>query len=181
MFACCVPSLDFWLCKLTISSDVLPWQCHARNLASNDVLFVDVDYPDLIHKKRAVVLQTPELRELLGDDYTLSDEGKDGLLLRSTKYCQLGCDLRQLDRLRTLLGSIVSLPECAILFVAEVSITYMDTHSADALIEWGSTVGRGMYRHPDLQQHVLCPHLCPTHTPPGQLLDRRICFLLRLR
>ncbi|PTB61757.1 LCM-domain-containing protein [Trichoderma citrinoviride] len=97
---------------------------------------------DLIHKKRAVVLQTPELRELLGDDYTLSDEGKDGLLLRSTKYCQLGCDLRQLDRLRTLLGSIVSLPECAILFVAEVSITYMDTHSADALIEWGSTVGR---------------------------------------
>ncbi|PTB74105.1 LCM-domain-containing protein [Trichoderma longibrachiatum ATCC 18648] len=108
----------------------------------DDVLFVDVDYPDLMHKKRAVVLQTPELRKLLGDDYTLSDKGKDGLLLRSTKYCQLGCDLRQLDRLRALLESVVSLSECAVLFVAEVSITYMDTQYADSLIEWGSTVGR---------------------------------------
>ncbi|KAH0495546.1 hypothetical protein TgHK011_009089 [Trichoderma gracile] len=128
--------------NLGCGSDVLPWQCHARQLASNDVLFVDVDYPDLMHKKRAVVLQTPELRKLLGDDYTLSDRGKDGLLLRSTKYCQLGCDLRHLDRLRTLLDSVVNLSECAILFVAEVSITYMDTQYADALIEWGSTVGR---------------------------------------
>ncbi|KAK1248091.1 hypothetical protein MKX07_000979 [Trichoderma sp. CBMAI-0711] len=123
-------------------NDVLPWQCHARQLASNDVRFVDVDYPDLMHKKRAVVLQTPELRKLLGDDYTMSDKGKDGLLLRSATYCQLGCDLRQLGRLRTLLESVVSLSECAILFVAEVSITYMDTQYADALIEWGSTVGR---------------------------------------
>ncbi|OTA02640.1 hypothetical protein A9Z42_0030430 [Trichoderma parareesei] len=128
--------------NLGCGSDVLPWQCHARQLASNDVRFVDVDYPDLMHKKRAVVLQTPELRKLLGDDYTMSDKGKDGLLLRSATYCQLGCDLRQLGRLRTLLESVVSLSECAILFVAEVSITYMDTQYADALIEWGSTVGR---------------------------------------
>ncbi|EGR46109.1 uncharacterized protein TRIREDRAFT_80813 [Trichoderma reesei QM6a] len=97
---------------------------------------------DLMHKKRAVVLQTPELRKLLEDDYTMSDGGKDGLLLRSAKYCQLGCDLRQLDRLRVLLESVVSLSECAILFVAEVSITYMDTQYADSLIEWGNTVGR---------------------------------------
>ncbi|KAL6852235.1 hypothetical protein J3F83DRAFT_564011 [Trichoderma novae-zelandiae] len=128
--------------NLGCGSDVLPWQYHARHLASNDVLFVDVDYPELMHKKRAIVLQTPELRTLLGDDYTLGDKGKDGLLLRSTKYCQLGCDLRQLDRLRTLLESFISLPECAVLFVAEVSITYMDTQSADSLIQWGSTVGR---------------------------------------
>lgn len=140
-----------------IPSDVLPWQCHARQLALDDVLFVDVDYPDLMHKKRAVVLQTPELRKLLGDDYTLSDKGKDGLLLRSTKYCQLGCDLRQLDRLRALLESVVSLSECAVLFVAEVSITYMDTQYADSLIEWGSTVGRGMSWCPQLQQFVPAP------------------------
>ncbi|EHK18658.1 uncharacterized protein TRIVIDRAFT_44191 [Trichoderma virens Gv29-8] len=111
-------------------------------IVHNDVLFIDVDYPDLIKKKRAIVLQTPELRSLLGEDFTLGDEDKDGLLLRSNKYCQLGCDLRQLDRLRMTLESFISLPECAILFVAEVSITYMDTLSADSLIQWGSTVGR---------------------------------------
>ncbi|KAL7952306.1 hypothetical protein V8C34DRAFT_323821 [Trichoderma compactum] len=129
--------------NLGCGSDVLPWQCHARydNLGS-DVLFVDVDYPDLMKKKRAIVLQTPELRSLLENDFALGDGDKDGLLLRSNKYCQLGCDLRQLDRLRMTLESIINLPECAILFVAEVSITYMDTQSADSLIQWGSTVGR---------------------------------------
>ncbi|KAL7909900.1 hypothetical protein GGI35DRAFT_468937 [Trichoderma velutinum] len=111
-------------------------------IVHNDVLFIDVDYPDLMKKKRAIVLQTPELRNLLGDDFTLGDDDKDGLLLRSNKYCQLGCDLRQLDRLRMTLESFITLPKCAILFVAEVSITYMDTQSADSLIQWGSTVGR---------------------------------------
>ncbi|UKZ71604.1 uncharacterized protein TrAtP1_012559 [Trichoderma atroviride] len=88
--------------NLGCGSDVLPWQCHARYRdLGNDALFIDIDYPDLIQKKRAIVLQTPELRPLLGDDFT-----------------------------------------CAILFVAEVSITYMDTWSTDSLIQWASTVGR---------------------------------------
>jgi tRNA wybutosine-synthesizing protein 4 len=135
---------------LTSLSDVLPWQCHARyNDLDNDVLFIDVDYPELIQKKRAIVLQTPELRSLLGNDFTLGDDGKDGLLLRSNKYCLLGCDLRQLDRLRDILKSVINLPECLILFVAEVSITYMDTESADSLIKWGSTVGRGLFTYSD--------------------------------
>lgn len=128
--------------NLGCGSDVLPWQCHARYKdLGNDVLFIDIDYPDLIQKKRAIVLQTPELRDLLGNDFTIG-EGKDGLLLRSNSYCQLGCDLRQLDQLRDVLKTVIDLPECAILFVAEVSITYMDTQSADSLIHWGSTVGR---------------------------------------
>ncbi|PTB36290.1 hypothetical protein M441DRAFT_150835 [Trichoderma asperellum CBS 433.97] len=111
--------------NLGCGSDVLPWQCHARYKdLGNDVLFIDIDYPDLIRKKRAIVLQTPELRDLLGNDFTL------------------GCDLRQLDQLRDVLKTVIDLPECAILFVAEVSITYMDTQSADSLIHWGSTVGR---------------------------------------
>ncbi|KAM0474258.1 hypothetical protein ACHAPX_007591 [Trichoderma viride] len=130
--------------SLTNQSDVLPWQCHARYRdMGNDALFIDIDYPDLIEKKRAIVLQTPELRDLLGDDFTVSED-KDGVLLRSDKYCQLGCDLRQLDRLRDVLKTVVDLPECAILFVAEVSITYMDTLSTDSLIQWASTVGRGL-------------------------------------
>lgn len=128
----------------------MPWQCNARYRdLGNDALFIDIDYPDLIQKKRAVVLQTPELRDLLGDDFTVG-EGKDGVLLRSNKYCQLGCDLRQLDNLRNVLKTVVDLPECAILFVAEVSITYMDTLSTDSLIQWASTVGRGLSASPDV-------------------------------
>ena len=124
-------------------SDVLPWQSHARHgSACHNVLFVDIDYPDLMLKKRAVVLETPQLRELLGDNFSVSDSPEDDILLKSERYCQLGCDLRQLDKLRTTLETFLSLAECEILFVAEVSITYMDTHSADSLIQWASSIGK---------------------------------------
>jgi tRNA wybutosine-synthesizing protein 4 len=110
---------------------------------SEDALFVDIDYPDLMRKKRAIVLQTPELRDLLGADVTISENDKDPILLRSSKYCQLACDLRELEHLRQTLDSILRLEDAQVLFVAEVSITYMDTVSADALIQWASGIGKG--------------------------------------
>ena len=129
---------------LTISSDVLPWQCHVRYpQISENALFVDIDYPDLMRKKRAIVLQTPQLRDLLGADVTINENDKDPVLLKSSKYCQLACDLRELDTLRRTLDSIQLLEDAEVLFVAEVSITYMDTPSADALIGWASCIGKG--------------------------------------
>lgn len=167
--ACILLVSFFRLQRLTIPSDVLPWQCHARyDALGSDVLFIDVDYPELMQKKRAIVLQTPELRSLLGDDFTLGDDDKDGLLLRSNKYCQLGCDLRQLDRLRNFLASVINLPECSILFVAEVSITYMDTQSTDSLIQWGSAVGRGLSKHPDFATAARCYNPSVTNTQAFQ-------------
>ncbi|KPM35268.1 tRNA wybutosine-synthesizing protein 4 [Neonectria ditissima] len=125
----------------SLESDVLPWQCHHRYAnACENTVFLDIDYPDLMRKKRAVVLATPQLRELLGPDPIISENDTDQILLRSEKYCQLGCDLRQLDALRHCLESFLPLSECSVLFVAEVSITYMDTHSADALIDWASSI-----------------------------------------
>lgn len=105
---------------------------------------MDIDYPDLMLKKRKVVLETPTMRELLGNDFTT---GESGVLLRSKRYCQLGCDLRQLEELQTMLEMLLPLSDCAVLFVAEVSVTYMDTDSADSLIEWASTVGKGETYH----------------------------------
>jgi tRNA wybutosine-synthesizing protein 4 len=126
------------------TSDVLPWQCHSRyGAACQNVLFVDVDYPDLMRKKREIVLQTPQLRELLGSEVTTSESDSDPILLRSDKYCQLACDLRELEAFRGVLDSLVPLAETDVLFVAEVSITYMDTKSADELIKWASSIGRG--------------------------------------
>lgn len=125
------------------SSDILPWQSHARHgSACDEVLFVDIDYPDLMIKKRAVVLETPQLRELLGADFKVSESHEDQVLLKSERYCQIGCDLRQLDKLRAMLETFLSLAKCEVLFVAEVSVTYMDTHSADSLIQWASSIGK---------------------------------------
>ncbi|KAF4445976.1 leucine carboxyl methyltransferase 2 [Fusarium austroafricanum] len=132
--------------NLGAGSDVLPWQSYHRYGEScENTVFIDVDYPDLMRKKRAIVLGTPELQELLGDDPIVSEKDTDHLFLRSDKYCQIGCDLRELDSLRKCLESFLSLSECLVLFVAEVSITYMDTASADALIQWASSIGRAEF------------------------------------
>ncbi|KAF7560725.1 hypothetical protein G7046_g3430 [Stylonectria norvegica] len=131
--------------NLGCGSDVLPWQCHSRYPAAcENAVFVDVDYPDLMRKKRAIVLATPQLRDLLGSAPFISDNDTEPILLRSDKYCQLGCDLRQLDVFRQTLESFLPLSECSVLFVAEVSVTYMDTPSVDSLIKWASAIGKGL-------------------------------------
>ncbi|KAI6781992.1 uncharacterized protein J7T54_003411 [Emericellopsis cladophorae] len=111
-------------------------------IISDGSLFVDIDYPHLMRKKRAIVLQTPQLRDLLGTGVTISKDDNDPVLLESAKYCQLACDLRELEALRRTLDSILLLKDAEVLFVAEVSITYMDTASADALIKWASGIGQ---------------------------------------
>lgn len=97
----------------------------------------------MILKKRTIVLETPELTNLLGSDFACPNADADGIVLRSPKYSQVACDLREPENLRRALARIVDLSECDILFVGEVSITYMDTTSADALIEWASTLRNG--------------------------------------
>lgn len=96
-----------------------------------------------MRKKRSIVLETPQLRNLLGSDFVTSQSEQDNVLLRSERYCQIGCDLRDLDRLRELLETLAAVADSPVLFVAEVSVTYMDAWSADALINWASTVGKG--------------------------------------
>ena len=104
---------------------------------------MDVDYPDLMKKKALVVQETPHLREVLGTDRISIDMTcNNGVVLRSDKYCQIGCDLRRLDTLRKSLETLFDPSESHLLFVAEVSITYMDTPSADALIQWASSIGQ---------------------------------------
>lgn len=122
-------------------SDVLPWQCLSRYPeASRDVLFVDVDFPDLILGKRHVVRETPALSSPLGQ-IAMSDETP--VVLRSRNYVQIACDLRKLDTLQEALSSVTDLNAITVLWIAEVSITYMETAAADAVIQWASGIAPG--------------------------------------
>lgn len=108
--------------------------------------FVDIDFPDLISKKRRIVQETPELHSgLTGLEY--GNEESD-LQLTSDEYVQIGCDLRQLKRLEDALSQVVSIQECEFIFIAEVSITYMETEAADSVIQWASSLGHGQFGPP---------------------------------
>ncbi|KAM3469214.1 hypothetical protein MY8738_010154 [Beauveria namnaoensis] len=162
--------------NLGCGSDVLPWQSNVRYGGKcSDALFIDIDYADLMHRKRAVVLETPQLKELLGSSFEVSKSDKDILLLKSERYCQIGCDLRDLQALRHVLETLADLSQCPVLFVAEVSITYIDTESADRLLEWASSVGKAEFclleqimpygrGHPFAQTMLL--HFDKLKTPP---------------
>ncbi|KAL8365813.1 hypothetical protein RB595_004540 [Gaeumannomyces hyphopodioides] len=125
--------------NLGCGSDVLPWQCLTRypDLCGSAV-FVDVDFPDLVLKKRAVVLDTPELG---GPFAPLETVETPPVFLRSRRYVQVGCDLRDVPSLESALASVVDLAQASFLFVAEVSITYMPTNYADVVIQWASSLG----------------------------------------
>lgn len=68
------------------------------------------------------------------------------ILLRSREYIQLGCDLRDLKGLTESFAEVVDIDEALLLFVAEVSITYMALKRADALIEWARALPFGKPR-----------------------------------
>lgn len=125
-------------------SDVLPWQCLIRypeSCQAGQVKFVDVDFPDLIERKKQTVLGTPEL--LGAFTGVQSDTAKGSpVVFDSDQYAQIGCDLRELDKLQAALTTAVGdVSDCEFIFVAEVSITYMETIGADNVIKWASSLG----------------------------------------
>lgn len=71
-------------------------------------------------------------------------QSEQPVYLRSDCYLALGCDLKDLGTLERLLRAEFDVPSSSILFVAEVSVTYMPLRDSDALIKWASTIEDGM-------------------------------------
>ncbi|KAI9744955.1 MAG: tRNA methyltransferase ppm2 [Claussenomyces sp. TS43310] len=120
--------------------DPLPWQCLSKYpAASRGVKFIDVDYKDLMLKKRMIVQQTPELHGQLTGMKTSDSE----VLLHSDPYIQLGCDLRDVSSLSRALSSVVDLETSLVLLISEVAITYINIEAANTLIGWAATLPHG--------------------------------------
>jgi tRNA wybutosine-synthesizing protein 4 len=98
---------------------------------------VDVDYPQLIEKKRDVLFTKSLLREPLLK--TGLHSAIYPVQIRSGRYMAVGCDLRNLKLLERTLRAELDIPDSSILFVAEVSVTYMPLIDANKLIQWAHT------------------------------------------
>lgn len=93
--------------------------------------------------KTAVIQQTEELKSILGDIKVYPDPNP--VLLRAAHYVAVGCDLKNLKKLDEALKEVLGPSPVSVLCIAEVSLTYMDVQSADALISWFPTLGKGIH------------------------------------
>lgn len=112
---------------------------HVYRYPDTELVFIDVDYPDLMKRKLRIIENYSELSSLIGERYQ-TDPSKEEVLLHSTNYIALSCDLRKLDRFSEVLKSLFPFESSTFLFTAEVSLTYMVQKSADALISWAGTL-----------------------------------------
>lgn len=125
--------------------DPYPFQYLASHSTDNveNIVFLDIDYPDLVRKKINMVENTPEISSIIGKKVQLENhfnrsKNNEGVMFASTSYIAVGCDLTLLKELSELLRSLFDESDTLFAFTAEVSITYMPGAAADNLIEWSS-------------------------------------------
>lgn len=127
--------------NLGCGSDALPWRCLSRyHDHCDNAKFIDVDFADLLREKAKIVQGTPELRSYLSG---IKENTEEPVIFQSDQYAQIGSDLRDLSNIGQALSALVSVPDSEFLFIAEVSLTYMETEAADAVIRWASGFKRG--------------------------------------
>ena len=113
----------------------MPFQWLAKDPQKcKTTLFIDIDYPALIARKCEIITKTAQLSSLIEPIDTVSQS--EVTHLRSPHYLAVGCDLTDIKALDQHLAGEIDLASCLVLCVAEVSITYMNTEDADALISW---------------------------------------------
>lgn len=97
--------------------------------------------------KTTVIQQTESLQTILGEIKTYPES--NAVLLRAPQYVAVGCDLKNLKKLESSLDEVVGSAPASVLCIAEVSLTYMDIESADALLSWIPKFGKGKenYNH----------------------------------
>lgn len=110
------------------------------------MIFVDIDYPELIASKVCIILETPQLLDLLGPLATAKNEGITPL--RTKQYIALGCNLANTADLNDALTNEIDLKSCRVLCLAEISITYMTTAASNSLIRWAGLLPEGKWSWP---------------------------------
>ncbi|KAJ5098426.1 leucine carboxyl methyltransferase [Penicillium argentinense] len=100
-------------------------------------VFVDIDYEKLMVRKKNAIRAAKEISAVLEE--VQFGEDQDPIQIRSPRYIAVGCDLKNLKKLDDVLHStILPSTDCSVLFLAEVSLTYMDVESANDVVTWAS-------------------------------------------
>ncbi|RPB19569.1 LCM-domain-containing protein [Terfezia boudieri ATCC MYA-4762] len=135
----CSPGAKKVVVNLGCGYDPLPFEFLSQGFQDN-ILYVDIDYPAVISIKAQKVASDPQLTPLLHNiQQETGPAHQPQVRIRSDEYLAIGCNLEQLDWLNALFEK-EGILDCEILFTAEVSVTYMRTEAANALIKWAGSL-----------------------------------------
>lgn len=130
------PNQKVQIINLGCGFDPLPFQLLNDNTGNIEYEFADIDFPDLILNKYNMIKQAQEILNIIGYEQDNSEESL-GLML-STKKCKLfGCDLKDTTKYQSILQNFLNEDSIKI-FIAEVSLAYMEPKDANKIIEMSS-------------------------------------------
>lgn len=128
--------------KSECRSDPLPFiLLSADESLCRNTTFVDIDYEKLMVNRKLSIEKSDDITQLLQDVEFLPNDSP--ILVRSKNYVAVGCDLKNLEKLDEVLRRQILPSECSVLFLAEVSLTYMDVNSATAVLQWAAKLSNG--------------------------------------
>ena len=118
-------------------SDPLPFKLlSAEPELCQRTKFVDVDYQKLLENKYRIISETDALHKYC--DNIVENVADAGVLLASDHYCAVAADLSSPTDLARL-THLLEAGSRPVLFLAEVSMTYMEPEMAAKVIHWGNT------------------------------------------
>ncbi|KAJ1923036.1 Leucine carboxyl methyltransferase 2 [Tieghemiomyces parasiticus] len=103
---------------------------------------IDIDFPDLVKRKSALIRSDPELTAALAPSQPQYLPSGD---IRADDYHLIGCDLKQVDALTPIFQRLGITATNPILFISEVALVYMDPVDADAVIRWAAKFPLGQF------------------------------------
>lgn len=99
---------------------------------TNKCKYIEIDFPDVVRRKQALLQKTEVLAKLIGDYRIGTVEGE----LDAEDFNIVPCDLTDLERLDRMLSQINVQFDAPSLFFSECVLTYVDYKQANRLLQW---------------------------------------------
>lgn len=131
------PGKPVCIVNLGCGYDPLPFQILEEGKYDN-ITILDFDYPDLLVNKVNMVRESSKILSLLGQEQE-TDKAL-GVLFASENYKIVACDLKDENRYTRQLASLIEDKETVSIFIAEVSLAYMNPEHANPIIDISSKV-----------------------------------------
>ncbi|XP_045172598.2 tRNA wybutosine-synthesizing protein 4-like [Mercenaria mercenaria] len=128
---------DKQIISLGAGFDSAYFRLKAQNLLQGTVFF-EVDFPEVVKRKHALIDSNPEMLALVGESCSLIHEKSPHIEISTSSYKLLGADLSQTNILEAALKLCDIDFDCPTLLMSECVLTYMTRRTASGVVKWAN-------------------------------------------